>query len=308
MSNVVVMGECMVEFSPNNTGMLNQSFAGDVYNTAVYLNRLTDKSTNVSILTAVGNDEISNKMLSTFAAEDIDTSMVSISDKATVGAYLIETDELGERSFVYWRGNSAAKSMMEETALTEELLSQNKASVFYFSGISIAIINKEDREQFWQMITRLKAQGIEIVFDSNYRPRLWDNEQEAVIQFNQALEVSDVVFAGVEDFDLLYKINSFDAVAEFLQQFDIKEAIIKNGSKGVVSISSGQVNFSPVVPVDKVVDSTSAGDSFNGAYLAAKINGQGVEEAVKFASKIAALVIQHSGAIIDKKLFDGVTT
>lgn len=158
------------------------------------------------------------------------------------------------------------------------------------------------------MITRLKAQGIEIVFDSNYRPRLWDNEQEAVIQFNQALEVSDVVFAGVEDFDLLYKINSFDSVAEFLQQFDIKEAIIKNDSKGVLSIDSEQVNFSPVVPVDKVVDSTSAGDSFNGAYLAAKINGQGVEEAVKFASKIAALVIQHSGAIIDRKLFDGVTT
>jgi len=308
MSNVVVMGECMVEFSPNNTGMLNQSFAGDVYNTAVYLNRLTDKSTNVSILTAVGNDDISYKMLSAFAAEDIDNSMVLVSDKATVGAYLIETDELGERSFVYWRGNSAAKSMMKDTALSEELLSQNKDSVFYFSGISIAIINKEDREQFWQMITRLKAQGIEIVFDSNYRPRLWDNEQEAVIQFNQALEVSDVVFAGVEDFDLLYKINSFDSVAEFLQQFDIKEAIIKNGSKGVVSISSGQVNFSPVVPVDKVVDSTSAGDSFNGAYLAAKINGQGVEEAVKFASKIAALVIQHSGAIIDKKVFDDVTT
>lgn len=308
MSNVVVMGECMVEFSPNNTGMLNQSFAGDVYNTAVYLNRLTDKATNVSILTAVGNDDISHKMLSAFAAEDIDNSMVLVSDNATVGAYLIETDESGERSFVYWRGNSAAKSMMEDTALSEELLSQNKASVFYFSGISIAIINKEDREKFWQMITKLKTLGIQIVFDSNYRPRLWDNEQEAVIQFNQALEVSDVVFAGVEDFDLLYKINSFDAAGEFLQQFDIKEVIIKNGSKGVVSISSGQVNFSPVVPVDKVVDSTSAGDSFNGAYLAAKINGQGVEEAVKFASKIAALVIQHSGAIIDKKFFDDVTT
>lgn len=134
MSNVVVMGECMVEFSPNNTGMLNQSFAGDVYNTAVYLNRLTDKSTNVSILTAVGNDDISSKMLSAFSAEDIDNTMVLVSDKATVGAYLIETDELGERSFVYWRGNSAAKSMMEDTALSEELLSQNKASVFIFQG------------------------------------------------------------------------------------------------------------------------------------------------------------------------------
>jgi 2-dehydro-3-deoxygluconokinase len=306
MSNVVVMGECMVEFSPNNSGMLNQSFAGDVYNTAVYLKRLTDKSTNVSILTAVGNDDISNKMLSAFAAEDIDTSMVLISDKATVGAYLIETDELGERSFVYWRGNSAAKSMLAKTAISEELLSQNKTSVFYFSGISIAVLNRADREQFWQMINKLKAQGIEIVFDSNYRPRLWDNKQDAVIQFKQALEVSDVVFAGVEDFDLLYKKNSFDAVAEFLQQFDIREAIIKNGAKGVMSIHSGKVDFIPVVPVDNVVDSTSAGDSFNGAYLAAKINGQEIKEAVQFANKIAALVIQHSGAIIDKKVFDDV--
>ena len=255
----------------------------------------------MSILTAVGNDDISNKMLSAFSAEDIDTFMVLISDKATVGAYLIETDDLGEQSFVYWRGNSATKSMMKANALNKELFSKNKTSIFYFSGISIAILNKEDREKFWQMITKLKMLGIQIVFDSNYRPRLWDSEQDAAVQLNQALKVSDVVFAGVKDFDLLYKINSFDAVVDFLQSFDIKESIIKNGSKGVMSIDSGKTDFIPVVPVDNVVDSTSAGDSFNGAYLAAKINGQEIKEAVQFANKIAALVIQHSGAIIDKK-------
>jgi len=304
MSNVVVMGECMVEFSPNGAGMLNQSFAGDVYNTAVYLKRLTLNATKVSILTAVGNDEISEKMLTSFSAENIDTSMVLISDKATVGAYLIETDELGERSFVYWRDSSAAKSIMQNTQLSVDLFCQNKTSIFYFSGISIAILNKEDREKFWQMITGLKAQGIQIVFDSNYRSRLWDDEQDAVEQFNLAFQVSDIVFAGVEDFFLLYQIGSFNAVAELLKNYDINEVVIKNGSEGVISIDNGKENFSPVVPVDNIVDSTSAGDSFNGAYLAAKIKGQGVLEAVKFASEVAALVIQHSGAIIDKNVFD----
>jgi len=304
MSNVVVMGECMVEFSPNGAGMLNQSFAGDVYNTAVYLKRLTLNATKVSILTAVGNDEISEKMLTSFSAENIDTSMVLISDKATVGAYLIETDELGERSFVYWRDSSAAKSIMQNTQLSVDLFCQNKTSIFYFSGISIAILNKEDREKFWQMITGLKAQGIQIVFDSNYRSRLWDDEQDAVEQFNLAFQVSDIVFAGVEDFFLLYQIGSFNAVAELLKNYDINEVVIKNGSERVISIDNGKENFSPVVPVDNIVDSTSAGDSFNGAYLAAKIKGQGVLEAVKFASEVAALVIQHSGAIIDKNVFD----
>jgi len=304
MSNVVVMGECMVEFSPNGAGMLNQSFAGDVYNTAVYLKRLTLNATKVSILTAVGNDEISEKMLTSFSAENIDTSMVLISDKATVGAYLIETDELGERSFVYWRDSSAAKSIMQNTQLSVDLFCQNKTSIFYFSGISIAILNKEDREKFWQMITGLKAQGIQIVFDSNYRSRLWDDEQDAVEQFNLAFQVSDIVFAGVEDFFLLYQIGSFNAVAELLKNYDINEVVIKNGSERVISIDNGKENFSPVVPADNIVDSTSAGDSFNGAYLAAKIKGQGVLEAVKFASEVAALVIQHSGAIIDKNVFD----
>jgi 2-dehydro-3-deoxygluconokinase len=304
MSNVVVMGECMVEFSPNGAGMLNQSFAGDVYNTAVYLKRLTVKATKVSILTAVGNDEISEKMLTSFSAENIDSSMIFINNKATVGAYLIETDELGERSFVYWRDSSAAKSIMQNTRLNVDLFCQSKTSIFYFSGISIAILNKEDREKFWQMITGLKAQGIQIVFDSNYRSRLWDDEQDAVEQFNLAFQVSDIVFAGVEDFFLLYQIGSFNAVSEFLKNYDINEVVIKNGSEGVISIDNGKESYSPVVPVDNIVDSTSAGDSFNGAYLAARIKGQGVLEAVKFASEVAALVIQHSGAIIDKKVFD----
>jgi len=304
MSNVVVMGECMVEFSPNGAGMLNQSFAGDVYNTAVYLNRLTAETTSVSILTAVGDDDISEKMLTAFETEGIDKSIVFKDNKATVGAYLIETDELGERSFVYWRDSSAAKSIMQNTQLSVDLFCQNKTSIFYFSGISIAILNKEDREKFWQMITGLKAQGIQIVFDSNYRSRLWDDEQDAVEQFNLAFQVSDIVFAGVEDFFLLYQIGSFNAVAELLKNYDINEVVIKNGSERVISIDNGKENFSPVVPVDNIVDSTSAGDSFNGAYLAAKIKGQGVLEAVKFASEVAALVIQHSGAIIDKNVFD----
>jgi 2-dehydro-3-deoxygluconokinase len=58
------------------------------------------------------------------------------------------------------------------------------------------------------------------------------------------------------------------------------------------------------VPVTNVVDTTSAGDSFNGVYLGARISGEAVTVAVHLAAKSAALVIQHRGAIIPLAVFD----
>lgn len=304
INSVIVMGECMVEFSRKDSLSLSQSFAGDVYNTAIYLKRLMKNSLSVSMFTAVGDDDISGKMLSAFEKENIDISNIIKVKNKTVGAYLIETDDDGERCFTYWRDTSAAKFIMSSINSLKPPFDSEAGSLFYFSGISIAILSEQDRIAFWQMLGSLRQKNIKIVFDSNYRAKLWSAHQQAQEQFTKAFEYSDIVFAGVEDFSLLYGKSDFKTVADFLSPFNIDEVVIKNGGAGLACISQGQETSIAITPIKNVVDTTSAGDSFNGGYLAARLTGRSVSDASKFAIKIAGCVIQHKGAIVDAAVFD----
>lgn len=307
MTNLVVMGECMVEFSPLAEGEYKQSFAGDVYNTAIYLKRLLADSSDVSLLTAVGNDSLSHKMLQVLEQENINSEFVEQLDYQQMGAYLIQTSAEGERSFVYWRDTSAAKSTLSSLnkASKKKLLFQT--DIFYFSGISLAILKPLDRQLFWQLLGQLKNAGVQIVFDSNYRPKLWQNSEEAKNEFEQAFRYANVVFPGVEDFELLYGFGTFEAIAKYLEPIEIEEVIIKSGADGMMGIFKGKSCFIPVSVVENIVDTTSAGDSFNAGYLAAKQMGYSLPAAIEYAAKIAAIVIQHHGAIVDSDKFTKLT-
>ena len=111
MKRIYFLGECMVELRSIDESTMHQSFAGDVYNSAVYLKRcFADVAT--SIISVVGQDDLSNKMITQFHQENIDTKFVFRHVSRAPGMYLIETDETGERSFTYWRNESAAKKVV----------------------------------------------------------------------------------------------------------------------------------------------------------------------------------------------------
>lgn len=293
----------LLNVSPNNQlpQTLKQSFAGDVFNTAVYLKRVFSDM-HVNIVTAVGTDEFSDKMLGYFEQQGIETDFVYRSDDKIAGLYSIKTDSEGERTFTYWRENSAARDVMKQitSAESEKMLD---GDMFFFSGISLAVIKPEDRDSFWQFITVIKQAGMKIVFDPNYRGRMWGTVEEAKTQYDKAFAACDIVLPGVDDFEQLYGINTAEEVATFCEQYTFDELIIKNGEKGVVLIREGQTHHIEITPVANVVDTTSAGDSFNGAYVGARAAGVNCVDAIKLASACAAEVIQHQGAIVDKDIF-----
>jgi len=299
------MGECMVEFSPEvKEGSFKQSFAGDVYNTAVYLKRLLKETIEVSFLTAVGNDVMSERMVDDFLSHRIDTCFVKRVNDRQPGAYLIQTSDQGERSFVYWRDTSAAKMTISQLSEEDKSKLINQCDLFYFSGISIAILNQNERETFWQLVNDLRNAGAQIVFDSNFRSRLWHSHDDAKQQFEQAFSLSDIVFAGVEDFSLLYQLNTFAALDNFFNDYLIAELIIKNGADGVFYRSATEQFIVDIAPVTNVIDTTSAGDSFNSAFINARIKQSSATAAIKQGCLLSACIIQHKGAIIDKQLFN----
>mgnify|MGYP006196087013 CR=1 FL=1 len=300
---IVIMGECMVELYQLVDNVYHQNFAGDVFNTAVYLKRTCENPVDVQFFTAVGTDLISDKLVRAVEREKIDTSLMLRTKTARPGLYMINTDAFGERSFVYWRDSSAAKQSLVLFRQHNTIADLLPADVFYFSGISLAILSLDDRTYLFALIKELKAQGVQIVFDPNYRPALWPDAEICRANFDQAYALSDIALPGLDDHKVLYGSTSAADVLAQLQKLGVKEIIVKNGPAGVLGYSDGNSFQSPAVPVKKVIDTTAAGDSFNGGYLASRLNGLSPLASCQYAAALASFVVEHTGAIVTKEQF-----
>jgi len=303
MKNIIVMGECMVEFGLGaEDNLYKKNFAGDVYNTGIYIKRCVKEFANVQFLTAIGNDPLSFEMISMMEQESLDTSLVYQSPTDTMGLYLINVDNDGERNFTYWRDTSAAKQVIKYVS-DDGGKRLEQTDIFFFSGISIAILSENDRNKLWELIQKLKETGTKIVFDPNYRPTLWASVNETRAAYAKAFELADVALPGVDDHKVIYNAKNAEDVAGFLEQYSINEIIIKNGAQGMLLSIDGVRHYVEVEPIKNVVDTTSAGDAFNGSYLSARLLGNSPEQSAMFAAKVSGCVIQHKGAIVDKTVF-----
>ncbi len=291
----------MIELRHGENGVMHQSFSGDVYNSAVYLKRCFD-NVECSIVTAVGHDGLSNEMLNTFRKADLNTDLVFKHTTKHAGLYIIKIDEQGERSFTYWRSDAAARTIVN--FLDDDVLSKfESGDMFFFSGISLAVIEPEARPLFWQKLEQLKQAGVVLVFDPNYRARMWQSEADSKESFNRAFRLAQIALPGIEDLEQLYGLHTGIDVIEFCQSFDIEEVIVKDGPNAVLSLANNQIEKHEITPCENVVDTTSAGDAFNGVYLGARINEYSIARSIALAAKAANITVQHPGAIAPKDVF-----
>ncbi|WP_135383889.1 sugar kinase [Vibrio tasmaniensis] len=296
--NIAVIGECMVELQQKQDG-LQQSFGGDTLNTALYLSRLTkEQDINTSYVTALGTDPFSTDMLEKWQAEGIDTSLIAQLDHKQPGLYYIETDETGERSFHYWRNDAAAKFMFDQQdtpALLNKLFSFDAV---YLSGITLAILTENGRAQLFSFLDKFKAQGGQVFFDNNFRPKLWESQQEAISWYLKMLKYTDTALLTFDDEQELYGDESIEQCIARTSESGVKEIIIKRGAKDCLVVESQSAQYVAPNPVDSIVDTTAAGDSFSAGFLAKRLSGGNARDAALAGHIVAGTVIQHPGAII----------
>lgn len=299
---MLVIGECMMELRNQSSTSLVKSFAGDTYNTAVYAKRLAP-TTKVSYLSAVGQDTFSEEMIAAWESEGLSAEFVAKSPDSPLGIYAINTDEHGERSFTYWRKTSAASQMMSLIDTDNIIANAADIDIVYFSGISLAILSDADKQALIDFVQTLKDKGARVAFDPNYRPKMWTSLEHAVEWTNKAYSISDIVFPGLEDHQDMYNQQSKEEIIAYFEQFSATEIIVKCGADGVYGFDNGVESHLPFTPAAKQVDSTAAGDSFAGTYMGARSIGKSVEDSVIDAARVARLVVQHPGAIIDKEVY-----
>ncbi|GHC57021.1 2-dehydro-3-deoxygluconokinase [Gemmobacter tilapiae] len=292
---VLAIGECMVEMAPQAGALYKMGFAGDTFNTTWYLRRCLPADWSVGYLTAVGQDGVSDRMIGFMADSGIDTSAVIRRPDRTVGLYMIQLSDKGERSFAYWRNQSAARLLADDEAQLIQRLSG--VGLAYFSGITLAILDVQGRARLFAALAAARAAGTKVAFDPNLRPALWSDSNMMCETIMQAAAQSDIVLPSFDDEARWF--GDTDPAATLARYAQAEEVVVKNGEGAMRVRSSGHVfDFQPPA-VAQVVDSTAAGDSFNAAYLAARLAGTGVPTALQAGAALAGRVIGARGALVE---------
>lgn len=307
--NMAVIGECMIELSIKDN-LTTRSFGGDTLNTSIYLSRLfPNNQVAIHYVTGLGVDPFSQEMLNEWQKENIKTDLIQQMDNKMPGLYAIVTDSYGERSFYYWRNDAAAKFWLK-TEQTEQICEKiTKFDYIYLSGISIAILDEYSIDKLIDLLEKFKANGGKVIFDNNYRSRLWRSQEYAKNVYSKILSYTDIAFLTQDDENMLWGNNDYEDSIIRSQKLGVKEIIIKRGNEScIVNTQNGRFEVpANMISKQNILDTTAAGDSFSAGYLSVRLMGGSIESAIKKGHDLAGTVIQYRGAIIPMQAMKNLT-
>src|SRR5229473_1501158 len=295
---VVVVGEAIIEFVRGGDGRFALGCAGDAFNVAVYLARA---GMDAAFATALGEDPYSEAILALAAAEGVASDLVLRMRGRLPGLAVIDADASGAHRQHDWRDEAPARDLFELPDWGRLADGLTKAKLVYFSGITLSLYSNIGLGRFLAIMETIRQQGVKIAFDGNFRPRGWRGDLPRTrTVFMEALKRVDMALPTYDDEAVLWGDPSPEATVERLQAFGIAEIVVKNGPNSALVASGGRNEFIPVPEVVVPVDTTAAGDSFNAAYIAARMAGKGPAEAAAAAHRLAAQVIRHRGALMPR--------
>lgn len=287
MSQLICLGEAMVELNEQENGIYKEGFGGDTSNCAVAAARA---GADVGVIGALGDDHFGEKILQLWKKESINFNGIYNDPHHPTGMYLVSHDAEGHH-FHYYRKGSAA-SLYQEDQLPIEII--KKAKILHISGISLAISDEACAGVF-AAVKLAKDHNVKISFDTNLRLKLWDLEKAKKV-INQMASYADYLLPGFDDAALLTDLDNYEEICTFYHDLGAENIALTDGSKGVYLSTKDGVDWIEARKV-KAVDATGAGDTFDGNFLARILDGDHLLEATKYANAAASLAVQGYGAI-----------
>ncbi|KIC40190.1 2-dehydro-3-deoxygluconokinase [Ruegeria sp. ANG-R] len=287
MTDLLCLGEPLIELNQQPDTTFVPSFGGDVSNVAIAAAR---QGASSGMLTRVGKDFFSQNLRDLWRLESVcDDYALDTFDK-DLGLYFVTHDEDGHH-FTYRRKGSAASSYDRGDLPIEAL--QN-CGILYSSGISLAI-SESSRDAVIEAAELTRAgQGL-FAFDPNLRTALWSLEQARTVT-HKVMELCDIALPGIDDARQLTGLDSPQDIADFYHDLGPSVVALTMGNAGVFLSSKDERYLCPPHSVS-AVDATGAGDCFNGAFLAAHLNGMDLRHCGAIANAAAALSTCSYGAI-----------
>ena len=291
--DLITIGESLIEFSTNqkfkDAECLHKYYGGDSLVVAVSAKRL---GSNVGFITCLGDDAYKDYMLTSWQNEGLDIGHVKIVDENN-GIYMVSRSPGEEKEFIYYRKKIAPSKLCIDD-IDEDYIKQ--AKIIYASGVtqSLSIAAKEAVKKAF---TIAKQNGILTAYDPNYSSII-STPEDAKEYFEEIIELTDILFMSSKyDTKSIFEINSLENIIKNIADRGVETIVIKSSNeKGYYLNNQRNTTFIPFY-TNQVVDTTSSGDAFNGAFLHAIAHSYTPIEAAKIASIDAGLQAQGIGAI-----------
>lgn len=265
-----------------------QGFGGD---TSTVMIAAARQGGRAGYLTGISDDMFGADLRALWTREGVDVSTCPVKPGSPTGICFIDPDPQARR-FAYARTGSAA-SLYGPEDLPEAAIA--RAKVLHLSGITLAI-SATMRAAAFRAIEVMKAAGGRVSLDLNYRPALWRDEPLAREVMTAAAERADIVFPSDDEAQALFGLTEPETVASFFLGRGAELVLVKRGAQGawMQDRRGGQ----PIPPAPSTpVDSTGAGDSFAGAFLAWYLETGDAALAAGKAAEVAAATVGGFGAV-----------
>lgn len=291
MTDILTLGEALIEFMrlPDEGArvLYERGFGGDTSNAAIAAAR---QGASVGYLSAVGDDLFGQELRSLWRAEGVSAAHVTTRAGDPTGAYFVQPHASG-RNFSYARRGSAASLYGPDDVPAAAIAD---ARVLHSSGLSQAI-SPTMRAAVRRGAELARASGTLVSFDTNLRLNLWSLE-EARAAAEEILPLADIVFPSDDEAEQLTGLTDPDAILDHYLGYGAQIVALKRGAQGVrIATPASRTDIPPAL--SNPVDSTGAGDSFAGAFLAYFLETGDVLHAGQLAAKVAAGTVSGFGAI-----------
>ncbi|MNK70995.1 Ribokinase [compost metagenome] len=234
----------------------------------------------VSFIARIGDDAIGRQMKTGFANDGIDVSAVELDDKLPTGIAIIYVSDEGE--------NSIGLSTEANGALDTAMVKRHEAMI---AGAHTLLLQLEvPLESVFAAAKLARSHGTRVVLNPAPAQPL-SADLLALVDLITPNQTEAELLTGVKVSD---EASAAEAAARF-HQMGIADVMITLGSQGVYCSNGQQQALIPGFRVE-AVDTTAAGDTFNGALLAAELAGADFHSAVRFAHGAAALSVTRFGA------------
>lgn len=300
MYDIVALGELLIDFatvSTDNEGYptLEAHPGGAPANVLVAAQKLGKKT---AIISKVGNDIFGRLLKNTIEKEKVNTESLIISDEYPTTLAFVTLSDNGDRSFEFFRKKSA-DVMLNSNEVDDDIL--KNCRVFHFGSVSMT--TDPSRTATFDSVMKAKSYGACISYDPNYRPPLWDSEENAVKYMLEGLKYADVVKVADNEIELLTGEKDYMKGAERILDYGAQFVFVTCGPEGCYySTANGITGLVPGFKVN-TIDTTGAGDTFTGAVLSKLLDYEftvtpdELHDTVKFANAAGALNTTKYGAI-----------
>lgn len=294
MGAILTVGEPMALFVAEQEGLLDEVekfsrfVAGAEVNFAIGMVRLGHQ---VTYITQLGNDPFGRQIGRFLKQNGINTSYVSYHSNYFTGMQWKQKVSTGDPDVFSLRRNSAAAHMNPYTIRDVQWAAIDH---IHLTGIPPALSN-DCRAMVYELMATARANGVQISYDPNLRPKLWESKEEMVHVVNELAGQADLVFPGIQEGQLLTGKNNPQDIADFYHAYGVKTVVIKLGAKGAYT-STGLNNFmTDGFYVERIVDTVGAGDGFAVGVVSGILEGLSLAEAVQRGNAIGALAIMAPG-------------